>query len=51
VVDAFVEQAGYGAQTAAPAVEQEYLSLFGLNKPAKARAARATSTTLPRAAG
>jgi penicillin-binding protein 2 len=51
VVDAFVEQAGYGAQTAAPAVEQEYLSLFGLNKPARARAAPATSTTLAKAVG
>ena len=41
VVDAFFEQAGYGANVAAPAVEQEYLTLFGLNKPAKGT----TSTT------
>jgi|SRR5579875_277519 len=34
VVDAFFEQSGYGATTAAPAVEQEYQELFGLNKPA-----------------
>lgn len=33
-VDAFFEQAGYGANTAAPAVEQEYQTLFGLNRPA-----------------
>ncbi|MGH9107183.1 MAG: penicillin-binding transpeptidase domain-containing protein [Acidimicrobiales bacterium] len=31
-VDAFFEQAGYGASVAAPAVEQEYLTLFGLDK-------------------
>ncbi len=35
VVDAFFEQAGYGASIAAPAVRQEYQTLFGLNKPAK----------------
>ena len=34
VVDAVFEQAGYGASVAAPAVEQEYTTLFGLNKPA-----------------
>ena len=33
VVDAVFEQAGYGASVAAPAVEQEYTTLFGLNKP------------------
>ena len=33
-VDALFEQSGYGADVAAPAVEQEYLTLFGLNKPA-----------------
>jgi penicillin-binding protein 2 len=33
-VDAVFEQAGYGADVAAPAVEQEYTTLFGLNKPA-----------------
>lgn len=33
VVDAFFEQSGYGASVAAPAVEQEYVTLFGLNKP------------------
>ena len=31
VVDAVFEQAGYGANVAAPAVEQEYLALFGLD--------------------
>ena len=35
VVDAVFEQAGYGASIAAPAVRQEYQTLFGLNKPAK----------------
>jgi penicillin-binding protein 2 len=34
VVDAFFEQAGYGANAAAPAVAQEYETLFGLDKPA-----------------
>jgi penicillin-binding protein 2 len=34
-VDAVFEQAGYGADIAAPAVEQEYTTLFGLNRPAK----------------
>jgi len=34
-VDAIFEQSGYGASVAAPAVEQEYLTLFGLNKPAR----------------
>jgi penicillin-binding protein 2 len=33
-VDAIFEQSGYGASVAAPAVEQEYETLFGLNKPA-----------------
>lgn len=32
VVDAFFEQAGYGASVAAPAVEEEYLTLFHLVK-------------------
>jgi penicillin-binding protein 2 len=35
VVDAVFEQSGYGASVAAPAVEQVYTSLFGLNKPAQ----------------
>ena len=35
VVDAFFAQAGYGASVAAPAVCQEYLTLFGILKPAK----------------
>jgi penicillin-binding protein 2 len=35
VVDAVFEQSGYGASVAAPAVEQEYGTLFGLNKPAQ----------------
>ena len=35
VVDAVFEQSGYGASVAAPAVEQEYETLFGLNKPAQ----------------
>jgi penicillin-binding protein 2 len=39
VVDAVFEQAGYGASVAAPAVAQEYETLFGLNEPA------ATTTT------
>ena len=33
-VDAVFEQSGYGADVAAPAVAQEYKTLFGLNKPA-----------------
>jgi penicillin-binding protein 2 len=33
VVSAVFEQSGYGASVAAPAVEQEYTTLFGLNKP------------------
>jgi penicillin-binding protein 2 len=46
VVDAVFEQSGYGADVAAPAVEQEYMSLFGLNRPAgKGRCAGATTTT------
>jgi penicillin-binding protein 2 len=32
VVDAVFEQSGYGASAAAPAVEQVYTDLFGLNK-------------------
>ena len=35
VVDAVFEQSGYGASVAAPAVAQEYTTLFGLNKPAQ----------------
>jgi penicillin-binding protein 2 len=35
VVDAVFEQAGYGASIAAPAVRQEYMTLFNLNHPAK----------------
>ncbi len=35
VVDAVFEQSGYGASVAAPAVAEEYTSLFGLNKPAQ----------------
>jgi len=38
VVDAIFEQAGYGASVAAPAVEQEYLTLFGLNHQASSPA-------------
>jgi penicillin-binding protein 2 len=34
-VDAVFEQAGYGADIAAPAVAQEYTTLFGLNRGAK----------------
>jgi penicillin-binding protein 2 len=45
-VDAVFEQSGYGADVAAPAVEQEYQALFGLNKPAhKAKAGTTTGTT------
>ena len=45
-VDAVFEQSGYGADVAAPAVEQEYKTLFGLNKPApKARAGTTTTGT------
>ena len=51
-VDAVFEQSGYGADVAAPAVEQEYQTLFGLNKPARkaaplhaGRTATATTTT------
>jgi penicillin-binding protein 2 len=35
VVDAVFEQSGYGAHVAALAVEQEYATLFGLNKPSQ----------------
>ncbi len=42
-VDAIFEQSGYGASVAAPAVEQEYETLFGLNKPA--HKAQSTTTT------
>lgn len=45
VVDAFFAQAGYGATVAAPAVEQEYVSLFGLNKPAKQGTTGTSSST------
>jgi len=51
VVDAFFAQAGYGATVAAPAVEQEYVSLFGLNRPAKAASKAAHSTTSTGAGG
>jgi penicillin-binding protein 2 len=45
-VDAVFEQSGYGADVAAPAVEQEYQALFGLNKPAhKAKAGTKTGPT------
>jgi penicillin-binding protein 2 len=45
-VDAVFEQSGYGADVAAPAVEQEYRALFGLNKPAhKAKTGTKTGTT------
>ena len=44
-VDAVFEQSGYGADVAAPAVEQEYTTLFGLNKPAHAGCAGAGTTT------
>ncbi len=43
-VDAVFEQSGYGADVAAPAVEQVYQSLFGLNKPAHKASAAATTT-------
>jgi penicillin-binding protein 2 len=42
-VDAVFEQSGYGADVAAPAVEQLYQTLFGLNKPA--HKAHGTTTT------
>ncbi len=42
-VDAVFEQSGYGADVAAPAVEQVYQTLFGLNKPA--HVAQGTTTT------
>jgi penicillin-binding protein 2 len=45
VVDAFFEQSGYGVGVAAPAVEQEYETLFGLNKPAHKGAGTANGTT------
>jgi penicillin-binding protein 2 len=45
VVDAVFEQSGYGADVAAPAVEQEYTTLFGLNKPAPKRSGTTTTTT------
>jgi penicillin-binding protein 2 len=52
VVDAFFAQAGYGATVAAPAVEQEYQTLFGLNKPPKATGlGKSTSTSAPSGAG
>ena len=35
VVDAVFEQSGYGASVAAPAVAEEYTSLFGLNQAAQ----------------
>ena len=45
VVDAVFEQAGYGASVAAPAVEQEYTTLFGLNKPAQQGGCTAPGST------
>ena len=44
-VDAVFEQSGYGANVAAPAVEQEYTTLFGLNRPAKSTCRGRTTTT------
>jgi penicillin-binding protein 2 len=44
-VDAVFEQSGYGADVAAPAVEQEYETLFGLNQPAKQGACSPPSST------
>jgi penicillin-binding protein 2 len=44
-VDAVFEQSGYGADVAAPAVEQEYTTLFGLNKPAHQAGCAGTGTT------
>ncbi|HTW06053.1 MAG TPA: penicillin-binding transpeptidase domain-containing protein [Acidimicrobiales bacterium] len=44
-VDAVFEQSGYGADVAAPAVEQEYTTLFGLNKPARGGSCPSSSTT------
>jgi len=51
VVDAFFAQAGYGATVAAPAVEQMYTALFGLNKPAKPQGSPAPSSTSTAAGG
>jgi penicillin-binding protein 2 len=48
VVDAVFEQAGYGASVAAPAVAQEYQTLFGLTHPATTSPSR-SSTVLPSA--
>jgi penicillin-binding protein 2 len=47
VVDAFFEQSGYGACTAAPAVAQEYWTLFGLDKPGAGPPSSVTSTIPP----
>jgi penicillin-binding protein 2 len=53
VVDAVFEQSGYGASVAAPAVAQEYTTLFGLDKPARqgnctsGSSTSTTSTTVP----
>jgi penicillin-binding protein 2 len=45
-VDAVFEQSGYGADVAAPAVEQLYQTLFGLNKPVpKSQGAGTTTST------
>lgn len=44
-VAAIFEQSGYGASVAAPAVEQEYVSLFGLNKPSSKACTGSTTTT------
>ncbi len=45
VVDAVFEQSGYGASVAAPAVAQEYQTLFGLNHPAGATSGRGGPST------
>ena len=45
VVDAVFEQSGYGASVAAPAVAQEYTTLFGLNRPAQQGSCTSGSST------
>jgi len=44
VVAALFEQSGYGASVAAPAVEQEYMTLLGLSKPAPTPSTTGAST-------
>ncbi len=45
VVDAVFEQSGYGASVAAPAVEQEYTTLFSLNRPPPQSTCTSSSTS------